>query len=187
MSLSDVQPAPGVLLVAPPMMQDPNFRRAVVLLCEHGPDGSFGLVLNRPLSLHLSDVLEEPGAYEAPLQMGGPVQPNTLHFLHRFGALVPDAVSLGDGLFWGGDFEHVQALADADDVTPHQLRFYLGYAGWSPGQLDDEIEDDGWILTPAVPPLIFDVAPDDLWRVTMRHMGGEFALLAHFPDDPRMN
>ena len=85
MALSDIPPEAGVLLIAPPMMQDPNFRRTVILLCEHGMEGSFGLILNRSISMHLADVVEDMGDYEGPLSVGGPVQPNTLHVLHRFG------------------------------------------------------------------------------------------------------
>ena len=181
-------PAPGTLLVAPPLSDDANFRRTVVLLCEHGSEGSFGLILNRPLALQLSEVLEGPFGYDATLSLGGPVEPNTLHFLHRFAdGRVPGAVALPGGVYWGGDFEAVQALVRGGDASAEDLRFFLGYAGWAAGQLDAEIELDGWILTQADALAVFAEDPEKLWRDVLRRMGGEYALLANFPDDPRMN
>jgi len=181
-----LNPSPGLLLIAPPMMRDPNFWRAVVLLCEHSPDGSFGLVLNRPLTLELSEVLTDLEG-ENMVSLGGPVQQNTLHFLHRHGDLIADAVPIVDGVHWGGDFEAIKALVQTEPVTPRDLRFFLGYAGWSPGQLEDEIETGGWFLARADDVLVFPNQPQKLWSDVLRRMGGEYALLANFPDDPRMN
>lgn len=177
-------PAPGVLLIAPPMLLDPNFRRTVVYLCEHGPDGSFGLILNRVLALELGEVVED---VVSPMGvfLGGPVQPDTLHFLHRHGDRVEGAVEVSDGIYWGGHFEHVKMLVY--ETPPDDLRFFIGYAGWSPGQLEAEVEQGGWILRPAAAPLIFSEPPDRLWRTALRQMGGEYAVLANFPEDPRMN
>lgn len=182
----DITPAPGVLLVAPPMMLDPNFRRTVVLLCEHNAEGSFGLILNRPLSLELNELLDDVGSEET-VSLGGPVQQNTLHFLHRHGDLMTDAIPVIDGVHWGGDFEVIKTMIETDYASSQDRRFFLGYAGWSPGQLEEEIALDGWFLAYADNELIFDVAPDRLWSIVLRRMGGEFALLSTFPDDPRLN
>ncbi len=187
MPLTDHPPAPGTLLVAPPMMRDPHFRRAVVLLCEHADGGSFGLILNRPLDLHPREVIEGFYAYDDPLSLGGPVQRDTLHYLHRHGPAVPGSVDLGDGVRWGGDFEAVQALVRKGATNQQELRFFVGYAGWSPGQLDEENDADGWIVAPARADLVFSTDPATLWRRVMLHLGGEFALLARFPEDPRVN
>lgn len=184
---SEITPATGVILIAPPMMSDPNFRRSVVLLCEHGMDGSFGLILNKALSLQLADVVEGMESYKGQLSLGGPVQPNTLHVLHCYGQQVGEVIEVTDQVFWGGDFEAIQGMIDSGVDTDGDLRFFLGYAGWSPGQLDAEIEQGGWILTHSEKELIFTDNPDDLWRSALQTMGGEYALLANFPDDPRMN
>lgn len=181
-----MQPAPGVLLIAPPMMGDPNFWRTVVLLCEHSDEGSFGLILNRPLDLDLGDVLNGFAGDEM-VSLGGPVQQDTLHFLHRHGDRVSDAVGLAEGIFWGGDFETIKALIQDNGVSPRDFRFFIGYAGWSAGQLVEEIEAGGWFLTAAASDLVFMEQPAGLWRDVLKRMGGEYALLANFPDDPRMN
>ena len=179
-----MKPAPGMLLVAPPMVRDPNFARTVVLLCEHGASGSFGLVLNRPLSVDLSEILE---GCEGLVSTGGPVQRDTLHYLHRHGDMLDDAAEVVDGVYWGGDFGAVRIMIETQITSQRSLRFFLGYAGWSAGQLESEIEAGGWFLTRAKPAFVFHPYPKSLWRAVLRHMGGEYALLVNFPDHPRVN
>ena len=180
-------PAPGMILIAPPMMEDPNFRRAVVFLCEYTETGSFGLILNRPLDAKLSDVLEGFDDASLRLRQGGPVQTDTLHFLHKLGDRVPGAIEVTDGVFWGGDFEMLKALITAGEASRQNVRFFLGYAGWSPTQLEAEIEQGGWILLPKAADVVFDDNPSELWRSSLRRLGGEYAVLANFPEDPRLN
>ena len=187
MPSSEINPQPGALLIAPPMMHDPNFRRTVVLLCEYGPEGSFGLILNRPLGLPLCDVMPSIVRKDMLISAGGPVQPDTLHFLHRNGDLVPDAIPLLDDVFWGGDFDILKVLLESKKMSIHNLRFFLGYSGWSTGQLEEEIEQGGWITHRADTQAIFKDYGDDLWRYVLRKMGGEYAVLANFPENPRMN
>lgn len=187
MSLSDRDLPPGTLLIAPPMMHDPNFRRTVVLLCEHGPEGSFGLVLNRPLAISLHEVMNGVSQKETSVAMGGPVQPDTLHFIHSHGEIIPKTIPLLDGVFWGGDFELLKALVETGQTSPRDLRFFLGYAGWAAGQLQEEIDAGGWILARADAASIFSTDPTHLWRTALRRLGGEYALLSNFPEDPRMN
>lgn len=157
-----------------------------MLLCEHGPEGSFGLILNRPLTLELSEVMSDLQG-ENMVWLGGPVQQNTLHFLHRHGELVTNAIPIIDDVHWGGDFEAIKTLVQTELATPQNLRFFLGYAGWSPGQLEEEISAGGWFLTHADDVLVFSEKPEKLWNTVLRHMGGDYALLSNFPEDPRMN
>ena len=187
MSDDDSSPAPGMILIAPPMMEDPNFRRTVVFLCEHTDVGSFGLILNRPLDAHLNDVLEGVTDASLQLQQGGPVQTDTLHYLHALGDRVPGAIQVTDGVFWGGDFEVLRSLISNGEVASAAVRFFLGYAGWSPTQLEAEIEQGGWILLPNAGDIVFSDDPVELWRSSLRRMGGEYAVLANFPENPRLN
>ena len=185
---SEADLSPGTLLISAPMMQDPNFRRTVVLLCEHEPgEGTFGLTLNRELDVQLGDVLEDFAAYNPPLYLGGPVQRETLHYLHTRSNDIPGGVDLPGDVTWGGNFETVQQIVKGGDASFDDLRFFLGYAGWGPGQLEAELDDAAWITAPGATDLIFDTEPDALWRTVLRRMGGEYAVLANFPDAPRMN
>ncbi len=177
----------GSLLVAAPGLEDPNFRRTVILLCEHGSAGSFGLVLNRVLAVRPGDVFDSLEPVPHPMAYGGPVQPDTMHFLHRLGDRVPDGVELPGGVHWGGDFERLQAVIEANAGLAGRARFFLGYAGWTAGQLDDEVAEGSWIATSARVDDVFPVSPETLWRDTMLRLGGEFALWANTPADIRTN
>ncbi len=169
------------------MIHDPNFRRTVVLLCEHSAEGSFGLILNRPLGLHLSEVVHEVNERDMLIGQGGPVQTDTLHFIHTFGDQVPETVPITNEIYWGGDFEVMKLLIETGRITPHEVRFFLGYAGWSEGQLLDEIDQGGWIIAPARAAHVFMPDVDAIWSSILRTMGDEYAILANFPEDPRLN
>ncbi len=179
--------APGVLLVAEPALLDPNFRRSVILLCDHGAAGSFGLILNRPTELRLPDVLDEPVGLEHPLWFGGPVQTDTLHYLHAYADELEHAVAVLDGVGWGGPFEEIAAQVRAGALDGNGFRFFVGYAGWGEGQLADEVGEGSWVVLPASAAQVLGGDPSVLWRETMRALGGEYALLSNYPDDPQMN
>ena len=179
--------SPGVVLAAAPMMWDPNFRRSVILLCENNTEGSFGLIINRPLPFR-SEELDQMLAGRSPdLFFGGPVQPTSLHYLHNESGAIPSAAKVIDGVFWGGDFSFVQSLVETAALQELRLRFFLGYAGWGPGQLDIEIERNDWIVADATPDLVFDLEADDIWGAVLERLGGHFALMSKFPADPRLN
>ncbi|HLT46956.1 MAG TPA: YqgE/AlgH family protein [Rubricoccaceae bacterium] len=179
--------APGTLLVAEPPMPDPNFRRTVVLLCDHTTEGSFGLVLNRPCEFRLAEVATVPLPFDAALGFGGPVQVDTLHYVHPFGDLVEGALPVSDGVWWGGEFDALLAGIEQGWVDAAEVRFFVGYSGWGPGQLDGEVDEGSWIVLPATADLVFAAGDDALWRQVLRALGGDYALLSTFPDDPRMN
>jgi len=187
MPISEISPRPGALLIAPPMMHESNFRRTVVLLCEHEPEGSFGLILNRPLGIPLRDVMPGVGRPDTLISTGGPVQPDSLHFIHRHGYMVPESVKLIDDVYWGGDFDVIKILLETKHATRNELRFFLGYAGWTAGQLDDEIEQGGWIVASTDVKSIFTDYVDDLWGHVLRMLGKEYTLLSNFPENPRLN
>lgn len=179
--------AAGVILVAPPVLVDPNFRRAVVFLCEHSSEGSFGLILNHDISLGMSELVDELSSFPDSVRIGGPVQLDTLHFLHRYGDAIPGALEIADGIFWGGEITDLQHLLDEQKPSGEDLRFFLGYAGWTEDQLENEINAGGWLLLPPNENLVFDVDPSALWRESMLLLGGEYKLLVNFPDNPLMN
>ena len=175
----------GQLLVAGPTLLDPNFNRTVVLVCEHNEEGAMGLVLNRPSPIPADQAIPELGDALDPddtLWLGGPVQTTAVVVLADF----PDA---GDGMAVSGDVGLVLPEANLDDVatTVRRARAFLGYAGWGPSQLDGELERDDWIIAPFAPEDAFTDEPEALWGTVLERKGGEYALLATMPPDPRMN
>jgi putative transcriptional regulator len=188
MALSDQATiATGDLLIAPPMLTDPNFRRSVILLCEHGDSGSFGLILNRCVSVEMVEVVEDLASYREPIHIGGPVQTDTLHFLHRMPDLISDSRSILDDVHWGGDADMMLEAVASKGPDRNNLKFFLGYAGWTEGQLSAEVDAGGWIVVHGTPELVFYDDPRHLWQTVMRRLGGEYALFSNYPDDPRLN
>lgn len=177
----------GSLLIAPPMQWDSNFRRSVILLCEHSDNGSFGLILNRTLTLVMEQVFDDLPGFSEEISWGGPVQPETLHFLHRLPDQLDGGIEVRPGVFWGGDFDLVKAGIRSGTISPDDIRFFLGYSGWSPGQLADEVGHGGWIVADSSEEFVFDTAEDAVWGQSMRSKGGSYAILANFPEYPSLN
>jgi putative transcriptional regulator len=176
----------GKLLVASPALIDPNFARAVVLITEHNDEGAMGIVLDRPSDATVGEVvpqLADAAGAEAPIYVGGPVQPTALVVLAEFSD--PEAAAwivTADVGFASADLE-TQDLG----AVVRRARVYAGYSGWGPGQLEAEMEVDSWIVEPPLPRELFPDAPDTLWNDVLARKGGQYALVARMPDDPSMN
>lgn len=181
-------PAKGDLLLSEPFLADANFERSVVLICEHTDEGAIGFVLNKPSLLTLADVVEEAGNFEQLLYTGGPVQQNTLHFVHRASSLREGSDNLGHDLYWGGDFEQLLSLINTRQLDAKDIRFFAGYSGWAPGQLASEMAEEAWIVCKqATAEQVFDVSPEHLWQEVLRTMGGKYRMFSNYPIDPRLN
>lgn len=180
----------GMLLIAAPVLNDPNFSRTILLLCEHNEEGTFGLILNRPLQASIRDGVPEVTDWDAPIFQGGPVEPARLHLLHSCAHPDVGGREVLPGLFWGGDFSALNRRLANKVESPDSCRFFVGSAGWSKGQLAGEITLGGWFLRPATRQDIFvdsTVPSGNVWRAAFRSMGPAFSLFSHFPDDPTLN
>jgi putative transcriptional regulator len=177
----------GSLLIAKPFLGDPNFERGVILMCEHNDQGSFGFVLNQTTDLFLGDVLDETIYQDITLHLGGPVEKNTLHFIHRRPDLVTGGTEIMKDVYWGGDFNNVKTLLNLNTLKQEDVMFFIGYSGWSGGQLDDEIKQDSWIISNTTSDFLFSTPSSNFWREILRNMGGEYRSIAHYPIDPRLN
>ncbi len=184
--LNQTKPAKGYLLLAEPFMADPNFKRSVVFICENQKSGSVGFILNRPMPLKLTEAVEDIFDFDATLYYGGPVQTDTLHFIHNVSDL-EGCIRIIDGLYWGGNFEALKAIINSGQVRPENFRFFLGYSGWDMSQLDSELADNSWIIHPAKASHVFKEKPDTLWKEVLKEMGGDYAMMVNFPEDPSMN
>lgn len=182
-----VKPASGKLLVSEPFLPDPNFERTIILLCDHNPDGSFGFVLNKPSLAKAADVLDELEGYEGMAYVGGPVQQDTLQYLHRLPG-IKNATEISPGIYWGGSFTEICAQVHNRHLLTSDIKFFLGYSGWSPGQLEEELKENTWIVSDkANLELIFETETEIMWQQALRQLGGRFAVYSNYPVDPRMN
>jgi putative transcriptional regulator len=172
----------GKLLLAEPFMMDPNFKRAVVLLCEHGEEGTIGFIMNKPLNMQVDQLVQDfPEDFEAEVYFGGPVQTDTIHFIHQLGDLIEDSRDIGGGLYWGGDFDKLKFLMRSELVKPRDIRFFVGYAGWSEGQLADEMGYGSWVLADMDSNYLFNSSPNELWEQVMYDKGDTFTILSKLP------
>ncbi len=177
----------GMLLVSDPFLKDPNFLRSVVLICEHNNEGCFGFVLNNKYEKNLNELVENLDDIHFPVYQGGPVHLNTLHFLHTKPLLITGGLHIIDNIYWGGNFNKVLELISTRQIKPKDIRFYLGYSGWSEGQLEEEVEQKSWMLHPAKRNFVFHLNTNNLWKDVLNDMGGDYKLLGNYPKDPQLN
>ena len=177
----------GKLLLDGGKLAGSFFHRAVVLICEHNSEGAMGLVLNKETENQLAEVLPEevPDILgEERLYLGGPVQTTALSFVYSPKA--PDAFNVLPGLSIGHDLDTLLPLAQKPEKKP-SLRVFAGYAGWSAGQLESEMERDAWVVHPATAEWVFSEPASALWHRILMAKGGAFRLIAEAPDDLSTN
>ncbi len=177
----------GEILLAEPFMADPNFKRAAVLLCEHGEEGSVGFIMNKPLNMRIDELIEDFPEFDSEVLFGGPVQTDTIHYIHNMGELLEGSIKVVDGVFWGGDFEKLKFLIDSQLVQPENIRFFVGYAGWSEGQLKDEMVYGSWVTAEMDANYLFKITPSDLWQKVMYNKGNTYTVIAQMPDGVNWN
>jgi putative transcriptional regulator len=183
-----IVPKKGDVLISEPLLPDPNFERTVVLLCEHNKEGSIGFVLNKPSVLKFEEAIEGIEGFSSPLFVGGPVQQDTLHFIFRGSFELDGTVEVSDEISWGGNFEQLLTMINNGLVTNRDFRFFVGYSGWAPDQLEGELKQKSWIVVPDVTAYqVFDIDPRELWKKLLEELGGKYKMFSNYPLDPRMN
>lgn len=164
-----------VLLLSMPQMMDPNFSRAVVLLAEYGTHGAFGLVVNRQMAEPAHEVIkaDPPLAIreDVHLYIGGPVEPNRAWILTHHRELDADALEVADGVYLSAAPELIRHTLQASPDP--QVRLVIGYAGWAPGQLDDELATSSWLVAPVQSDLLFEVPLELMWETAIRRLGAD--------------
>jgi len=177
----------GKILISEPFLPDTFFNRSIIYLTDHTPQGSVGFILNKNVDLKVSDAIEGFEGWDENLNMGGPVAPDTLHYLHNMGDLIPNSVHVKDNIFWGGEIDSVRELIKTGKIRKSQIRFFLGYSGWSTGQLERELKENSWVIAKVKSDIIMNNMGDDTWKRVLRSMKGKYRIWADFPDSPEMN
>jgi len=175
------------LLLAMPQLEDPNFNRAVVLLCRHGDEGALGFIVNRPVHVAAKEllVLDPPVESDAPLSVweGGPVSQERGWLLCRQAPSDTSNLEVCDGLFMSNSPNLLRRILEGDprNCEPDRSRLFLGYAGWGPGQLDGELATSSWLTAPLDLDMVFTTPPDELWERAIRSLGVEPSAIAPAP------
>jgi putative transcriptional regulator len=183
----DMDSLRGQLIIAAPTLLDPNFARTVVLIAEHTPDGAMGLVLNRPAATLVDEAVPDLawlGETDERVWVGGPVAETAVIVLAEWDEpTLAGAIVEGDLGFVGADADQPEQL----DGAIRRARVFAGHAGWGPGQLEEELAEEAWIVEPPRREEIFCDEPDALWSTVLRRKGSRYALLATMPPDPSLN
>jgi putative transcriptional regulator len=174
----------GHLLVAAPSLVDPNFVRTVVLVAEHSDDGAMGVVLNRASDSSIGEVVPDLSTLiddDELVFAGGPVQADGVMVLAEFDDPADAALPID------GELGFVALEADTEEISATRARAFAGHAGWGPGQLEAELEEEAWFVAPFEREDAFTDEPDELWSAALVRKGGAYALVARMPEDPSLN
>ncbi|NMB52089.1 MAG: YqgE/AlgH family protein [Bacteroidales bacterium] len=184
----DKIPEKGKILISEPFLPDTFFNRTIVYLADHNSEGSVGFILNKKLDIRVCDAVSGFDRCKEYLSMGGPVSPDTLHYLHNQGERIPNSVSVNDNIYWGGDIEFVRDLINKNELHWSQIRFFLGYSGWSAGQLERELKENSWVIVRTRGTIALDSYNfDNTWKRVLRSLDNKYRVWADFPESPDMN
>lgn len=172
----------GSLLLAQPFMEDPNFKRSAIGITEHGKEGTVGFILNKPIPLKLEELVSEIDTEEKyKIYFGGPVGSDTIHYIHNVGDLLEESMLISRGLWWGGNFSKLIFLINKGMIRRENIRFYIGYSGWSEGQLEDELQFNSWIVSDWFANYTFKSHPNKLWSQALTNKGDHFSVIGQIP------
>lgn len=178
----------GKVLISEPFLPDPNFSRSVVLISEYSKEeGAFGFVINKPTEVPVKDLLDAFPSGDFQFHNGGPVQQNNLFFLHTLGEGIPNSREIMPGIYWSGDLDEALAHIRSGALDENGIKFFTGYSGWSPGQLEDELKERSWIISKLSAEDVMQMPSEALWKKSLKNLGTKYSIMADFPEDPMMN
>lgn len=180
-------PSKGKLLVAEPsILTDKEFNRSVIYITENSEEGCIGFILNKPTQYIVKDLIPEIDCKFVVFN-GGPVNQENLYFIHRLPNLIPNSIKIDKDIYWGGNFDVLTKLLNSKMLNTSDIRFFLGYSGWSQSQLLEELKDSTWIVAPNRYPNLFQLNSVDLWKNQLMAIGGEYQIWANAPKNPSLN
>jgi len=176
----------GKILISEPLLDDYYFKRSIIVLTEHNEDGSVGFVINNPVDVKLNELIPDFPDFDANISIGGPVGTDTLQFIHSLGKKVKDSILIKPGLYWGGSFDSISELIKKNEISKNEILFFLGYSGWSPNQLNDEIKRDSWVVSELSSTSILS-NNKNIWDEAITKLGTKQKIWTNFPSDPELN
>ena len=179
--------ATGNVLISEPFMNDFHFRRSVILIIDHNEEGSLGVIFNKRLTIPFNEIVQGFPEFKADVYLGGPVETDRLFFIHTIGEMIPDSYKISDGLYWSGNVNALKAMIKMDLIKPHEVRFYVGYAGWEGGQLRNELKANTWLVGNFSTKQLLTTIPGKMWKNFVKQMGKRYMLWDKFPVNPSEN
>lgn len=177
----------GTLLISEPFLQDPYFQRTAILICEHDEEGTLGFVINKIFKNNKGKEFSINGSEKFVAYYGGPVAPESLHFIHTRPDIIENSVHVAEDIYWSGNYEQAMQAVEEDRLLPTELKFFIGYSGWDPRQLQEEINENTWLLQQAASSLVLHKNANEIWKRAIEKMGKDYKIMSNFPVDPRLN
>jgi len=177
----------GKVLISQPFMMDENFRRTVILIAEHDDEGTIGFVLTRPVDIEIQGLISAFPKLKTRVGYGGPVGQDSVHYVHKLGDELKESLPITDGLWWSGDFDQLISMVDLGKVKTSDILFFIGYSGWSPGQLDEEIKAGSWIVSSVTVKEVLNDDPKEMWKSSLKPINSNFKVISEMPDSDLYN
>lgn len=184
---NDIEPEQGRILIAEPFLPGSYFNRAIILLASYGDTGTVGFILNKPVDFSMQDLFEDLPDFEAEVCLGGPVNTDSIYFIHSLGDKIPGSVHIKNDMYWGGDFDLLKQLIREGTISVSQIRFFIGYSGWEPGQLEKEIQENSWLVSEMQQNDLMHKSENELWEQAVKIVGGKYSLWVNYPENPSLN
>jgi putative transcriptional regulator len=182
-----VAPKQGHILIAEPFLSGSYFNRSIILLASYGENGAVGFILNKKVDYPVEDLFTNFPDFDSEIHIGGPVGTDSIYFIHTLGDLIPGSINIKENIYWGGDFETLKLQIKLGLVNPEQVRFFLGYSGWEAGQLEEEINQNSWLVADISEADLMTIDENLMWVESVRAMGGKYSMWENFPENPSLN
>lgn len=178
----------GKLLIAEPsIIGDLSFNRSVILLADHNKEGSVGFIINKVLTYSINDLVPDIEV-DFKIYNGGPVEQDNLYFIHNVPDLISSSIEISNGIYWGGDFETTKKLLNDGIIKEDNIRFFLGYTGWDANQLEQETNENSWIVTENhYQNKIIGISAANFWKEKIQELGGDYIIWSNAPENPALN
>lgn len=182
-----IAPRQGNILIAEPFLSGSYFNRSIIILVSCDTDGAVGFILNKKVDFPIDDLITDFPEFDSDIYIGGPVGTDSVYFIHTLGEIIPGSIHVKENLYWGGDFEVLKTQIKLGLVNRSQVRFFLGYSGWSAGQLEEEINENSWLVADSLIDDLLNNEEEKMWAQAVRSMGGKYSIWEHFPENPSLN
>tara|TARA_B100000963_G_scaffold236775_1_gene207006 strand:+ start:10373 stop:10924 length:552 start_codon:yes stop_codon:yes gene_type:complete len=177
----------GKLLISEPLITDKFFFKGIILITHYSKIETLGLMINHPTKYYLNDIIDGIKKNNFKIYLGGPVAQNTIQFIHTLGGIIKNSIEINNGLFWGGDFSIVKSLINNNKISSNDIKFFMGYSGWSENQLENEIKEKSWILENSSTKLCMQNLNSEIWSKIVKKKGEKYAIWANLPINPNLN
>ena len=182
-----VAPKQGRILIAEPFLSGSYFNRSIIIIASYTENGAVGFILNKKVDYPVEDIFVDFPDFDAEIHIGGPVGTDSIYFIHTLGDAIPGSVLIKEKFYLGGDFDALKLQIKLGLVAHNQVRFFLGYSGWDAGQLEEEINENSWLVADISQADLMNFEENRMWTESVRAIGGRYSMWENFPENPSLN